>query len=500
LPGLPVDNRSFDQFKQFKPFSNTYLIMPTVVRQDIDNSSAILTVTVTREELKPKLDSELKKYRKNAPVKGFRPGQVPMEYVKKLYGAAIFGDALNDLLTEQLYNYLHESKIDVLGQPLPTEDQDKFSFKINDPDPEYAVKYEMGFVPQFEIKGIDNKSVYERYTIANLEELAEEDLKYALKRMGGRPEVSDDIQDNDMVLLDARELDGDAVKEGGLAVEINVLVNAIEDQAVREKLLTLKKGDVIRFNARTLENHEKEANYRKYLLKLEPTDKRVVGEMFEASIKQVNRVKEAEMDEEFFKNYFGNDSIKTKEAAIEELKKGISGFYDIRANAMLMREFQEGLMEKTQIDLPDKFLKRWLKANNQGKLSEETVEKEYPVFVENLRWTIIRDKIKAENDIKVTEEELRESFAKKVRSYFGAQIPEQYVDSSVDRLMENEKDVEDTRSDLETDKVFEVIRARVTVKDKPIPSEEFHKILDELTAKAKAQQEDSNLVAAITED
>ena len=139
--------------------------MPTVVRQDLDNSSAILTVTVTREELKPKLDTELKKYRKNAPVKGFRPGQVPMEYVKKLYGTAIFGETLNDLLAEELYGYLRDAKLDVLGQPLPTEDQQKFSFKINDPDPSYSVKYEVGFVPQFEIKGMDKSEEYERLTI-----------------------------------------------------------------------------------------------------------------------------------------------------------------------------------------------------------------------------------------------------------------------------------------------------------------------------------------------
>lgn len=476
--------------------------MPTVVRQDIDNSSAILTVTVTREELKPKLDAELKKFRKRAPVKGFRPGQVPMDYVKKLYGASIFGDALNDLLAEELYRYMREAKMDVLGQPLPTEDQEKFAFKISDPDPEYSVKYEVGLVPTFEIQGLDKKSKYERYAISNLDQLAEEDLEYARKRMGKRNAVEDSILENDMVRMAAVELEGGKPKAGGLEVEISVLVNTVADETVRNLLLTLKKGDTLQFNARTLENHPKEAAYRKHILKLEADDNREVGEMFEAVIQEVTRLEEAEMNEEFFLNYFGKDSITTKEAALEELKKGIENFYDIRANALLMRNFQERLLEKTKIELPDIFLKRWLKYTNEGKLSETSIENEYPAFADNLRWTIIRDKIKADFNIEVSEEAVKEAFANKVRSYFGANasIPDYLIESSVQRLMENEKDVENTRRDLEIDKIFEAIRSQVTVSDKPIISEEFHKIIEAVNAKAEAEQaEGTSLLEAMEE-
>lgn len=474
--------------------------MPTVVRQDLDNSSAILTVTVTREDLKPKLDSELKRFRQRVPIKGFRAGQVPMDYVKKLYGASIFGDTLNDMLSEELFGYLRDSKIDVLGQPLPTEDQEKFSFKISDPDPEYAVKYEVGFVPKLELKGLDKDETFERLTISNLDHLAQEDLNYARKRMGNRGPVEDDIQENDMVTIAAKELDGDNPKADGYAVDITVLVQSVADESVRAQLLTLKKGDNIRFNARTLENHGKDEAYRKFILKLEPTDDRVVGEWFAGEITEVNRVEEAELNEEFFKNYFGKETITTHEDAIGELKKGIESFYDIRSNALLMRSFQERLMEKNQFELPEKFLKRWLKATNQGKLSDSSIEREYPAFAENLRWTIIRDDIKAKFGVEVTEEDVKEAFAVKVRNYFGVALPDHVIESSVERLMQNQKDVEDTRRDLETDKVFNAIRVLVTVTDKAIPSEDFHKVIEEVSAKAQAEQEvDAALRASIEE-
>jgi trigger factor len=465
--------------------------MPTVQRKDIDNSSTVLTVTVTRDELKPKLDAELKKYRSRVPVKGFRAGQVPMDYVKKLYGSAIFSETLNELMSRELYDYLREVKLDVLGQPLPTEDQRRFSFKISEPEPEYAVNYEVGFVPPFEIKGLDKKATYERLTVSNLDELAEDDLQYARKRMGKRSNPETDIQENDIVRIAARELESETggEKEGGWATTMTIFMKSVANEELKTQLLASKKGDSLRLNARTLENFEKEEMYRKYILNLDEKDKREVGDWFEGTIEEVNRVEDADLDEDFFKGYFGEGKVGNKEEAVEELKKGIGQFYDVRSNALLMRSFQERLLAENPVELPEKFLKRWLRVINEGKLSEEQIEEEYPAFAENLRWTLLRDKIKELYNLEVTDEEVQAEFARRVRNYFQGQVPEELIHSSVERLMKNEKDVENTKRDLETDKIFEAIREQVTVTDKAVPSEEFHKILDDITKKAKAEQE-----------
>lgn len=462
--------------------------MPTVQRKDIDNSSAILTVTVTREELKPKIDAELKKFRTRAPIKGFRPGQAPMDFVKKMYGSAIFNDALNDLLSHELYDYLRESQLNVLGQPLPTEDQRSFSFKISDPEPEYAVNYEIGFVPSFEIKGLDKSEKFERLSVSNLDELAEEDLNYARKRMGKRSTPETDIQDNDIVRIAAHELDSadGGVKEGGWETTMTIFMKSVADEQVKTKLLASKKGDTLRFNARNLENHEKEEIYRKYILNLEAGDDREVGDWFEGTIEEVNRVEDADLNEEFFTGYFGADKVSNREEAIEELKKGITGFYDMRADALLMRAFQERLLSLNPVELPENFLKRWLKATNEGKLDDAQINDEYPAFAENLRWTLIRDKIKDMFQVETTDEDVRAAFAARVRNYFQADLPDNIIQTSVDRLMENEKEVEETRRNLESDKIFEAIRPLVTVSDKTVPSDEFHKIIDEITKKAQA--------------
>lgn len=470
-----------------------------VVRQDIDNTSALVTVTVTRDEIKPKLDSELKRYRQRAPIKGFRQGQAPMDFVKKLYGPSIFGDVLNELLSSRLYDYLRDSKLDVLGQPLPVADQQQYSFKVSNPDPEYTVKYEVGFVAPFEIKGLDKSESFERITVSNLDELAADDLNYARKRMGKRSNPENDIQENDIVRIAARELDGDAVKDGGWETTMTVHLKSMTEGPLKTQLLSLKKGDTLRFNARDIENQEKEESYRKYILNLPDEDDRTVGDHFEGTIEEVSRVEDAELNEEFYQGYFGG-GVSNEGEAVEQLKKGILQFYDVRSNALLMRSFQERLMQLNQPELPDTFLKRWLKLTNEGKLDDAQIEREYPAFADNLRWTMLRDKIKEIFNLEVTDEDLYQEYTKRVRNYFQADLPENVIASTVQSLMKNDKDLESTRRDIETDKIFEAIRAQVSVSDRAVPSDEFHKILDEVTKKADTEQlEGAALNAAASE-
>lgn len=473
-----------------------------VVRKDIDNSSALLTVTITRDELKPKLDAELKRLRQKMPVKGFRPGQVPMDYLKKMYGPAVFTETLNELFSDKLIKYLQESRLDVLGQPLPAEEQThKFSININNPDPEYTIEYEVGFVPKFDVQGISKSDTYEQLTVSDLDALAEDDLQYARKRMGKPSNPTDDIQENDILRIAAKELtaaDGE-IKADGWETTMTFFMKNIVDEALKNTLLASKLGDTVRFNARLVENNEKEEMYRKYILNLPENDDRQVGEWFEGVIEEVSRTADADLDEEFFSGYFGA-GVSSKEEAMDKLKEGIAQFYAVRSNALLYRSLQERLIELNRFELPEKFLKRWLEVSNRGKLNVEQIEREFPAFVENLRWTIIRDDMKKEFGITVSEADLREAYAARVRSYFQADLPEHIITSSIDRLMQNEKEVESTRQELESDKLLAAVRQEITVVEKPVTSEEFHKIVEEITAKAKAEQAGDMLTPVLEEE
>lgn len=459
-----------------------------VVRQDTSPSSATLTVTISRDQIKSKLDAELKRLRQRMPIKGFRPGQAPMEHVRRMYGQAVLSDTLNDLFSTELYDYLRESKLDVLGQPLPSADQERFSANINQLDAEYTVKYDIGFVAPYEIQGLDKNQTFEKLAVSDLDALAEKDLEDARKRGGSRTNPENDIRENDIVKIAARELDGDTIREDGWETTMTVYLKNIADDDFRQQLLAAKKGDTLRYNARAIEAASSEPHYRKYVLNLPAEDDRVVGDQYEGVIEEVSRVEEAELNEEFFKSYFG-EHVTTHEAALDALKGGIAQYYDLRANALLMRSFQERLLELNQIELPEAFLKRWLASSNEGQLSAEQIDQEYSGFANNLRWTLLRDKIKERYNIEVTQAEIEQEYLQRVRNYFRANLPDDLLRNSVAQLMKNEKDVENTRRDLEGDKIFEAIRNEVTVVDKPVPSEELQQIVEKVTRQAEAEQE-----------
>jgi FKBP-type peptidyl-prolyl cis-trans isomerase (trigger factor) len=399
-------------------------------------------------------------------------------------------------------NICKESGLDVLGQPLPTEDQPhKFSINISSPDPEYIIDYEVGFVPKFDIKGVSSEYTYERYVVSDLDSLAEEDLEYARKRMGKRTYPENDIQEGDMVYLSAKEIDGadGDVKEGGWETTISFLLSSVHDEAFKSQLLQIKKGDTLRFNARTVERNDMDdERYRKYILGLPEGDERNVGDWFEGEVFEVSRMADAELDGDFFADYFGGE-VSNREEAIEKLKEGIAKFYDSRVDALLFRQIQEKLLELNPVELPEKFLKRWLKVANQ-KLTEEQIEREFPAFVSNLRWTVLRDDLVSEYGVKVSDQEIYNAFKNQVLSYFRAELPDHLIQNSVERLMEDKEQVERVSNDLLIDKLVDVLKGEVTLVEKPITSQELHAIIEAITAKAKEeQQEGQELVDAFVE-
>ena len=204
--------------------------MPTISRQDLSPSHLHLTITLTREDLRPKLDSEFKKLKQRATIKGFRPGQAPAQYVKSLYGSSLFYDVFNKMMSEELYGYMQTNDLDVLGQPLPVEEeQRKYTFKFDQPEAEYVLTYEIGHVPKFDIQGLSKDQVYERYSISNLEELASKDLEEARKRGGKRTNPENDIQEEDIIRIESKEMDGDSPKADGWNTTVTVFVKSINN-------------------------------------------------------------------------------------------------------------------------------------------------------------------------------------------------------------------------------------------------------------------------------
>ncbi|MCB9302256.1 MAG: trigger factor [Lewinellaceae bacterium] len=451
--------------------------MPKVVREDIDNLNSVLTVTIEKDDYASRFDSELSKYRKQAHMKGFRKGKTPASVLKKMYGRGVLADVINDLLQKELYDYLSKEDIKILGQPLPSDSQAPIDFDVRELQ-EYVFKFDLGLAPEFEVQGIDKSSTYRKLQVEITDEMVEEDLKAARQRHGERLLVEEDIQENDILKLSARELENGQPKEGGVESEFSLLVRSIANEPARKELLSKKKGDTLSLDLFELESDKDEKYIRRYFLNLDEDDQREVGREYEVAINEVSRIEPAELNQEFFDKYFGPGQVSNEEEARAKVREYMEKHYGAQAEGLLYRDIQEGLMEKNALELPEAFLKRWMKAANEN-VSDEIIEREFPEFVKNLQWSLIRSKLARQFDIKVEKEELLENFKDRVRNYFGGggmgNMPdmEGLITNTAQRLMEDEKQREQAFEEILADKLYHAIVEVVSVEPDQLPLEAF---------------------------
>lgn len=449
--------------------------MPKVERKDIDNLNAVITVTLEKSDYEPKFNTELGKYRKQANMKGFRKGKTPVSVLRKMYGKGVLADVINEMLQSELYQYLNENGLNVLGQPLPSEEQEPVEFDLKALQ-DYVFKFDIGLSPDFEVKGADESETYEKMAVEVADDMVEEDLMAARKRSGNRESVTEMVKDNDMVKFAARELEGETVKESGISTEFSVLINNNTNEAVREALYTKKQGDTIRLNLLELEEGRDEDYVRKYYLNLEEADADVTfNPEFEAEILEVNRIVPAALDQEFFDQAFGEGEVASEEEAKEKIREQIAGFYNNQAEALLSRDIQERLLELNPLELPEAFLKRWMAASNEG-VTAEQIEAEFDNFAKNLQWSLIRNKLVSKFEIKVEEGEVVEAARRRIRSYFGGAPMagmEQIVESTAMRILQDEKQVEQLYEEVLTDRVFGALIEKVSIAEKPVDLKTF---------------------------
>jgi trigger factor len=466
--------------------------MPKVEKHDIDHLNASITVTLEKSEYEPKFKSELKKYQKQANMKGFRKGRTPMSILKKMYGQSVLADVINEMLQKELYEFLDAQDFNILGQPLPSEDQKQQDIDVKSMK-DYEFKFDLGISPDFELKGTDESASYDKMVVDITEEMIDEDFQAARKRHGSREAVEGEIiQDNDMVKLKAIELEGDAPKADGIETEFSILVSDNTMDALKEELKSKKAGDTIRFNINEVEEGRDETYTRKYYLNLEDGDERDYNETFEATIEEVNRIAPAEMNQAFFDQAFGEGVVDSEEAARNHLREQMQQFYNRQAEALASRDIQESLIEQNEMEFPEAFLKRWMKAVNEG-VDDETVEKEYDNFRQNLKWSLIRNKLVEQYGIELTEQDIIDAAKRRIMNYFGGQMMpgmEEVVNGTAMRMLQDEKQVEQLSQEVLTDRVFEVLLEKVTLEDKTVSLEEFEEEVKKAQEQNQSQEEE----------
>ena len=447
--------------------------MATVVRENIGLLHDKLTVKVTKDDYFPSFDKKLKEYSKTANIPGFRKGMVPAGMIKKMYGNSIFTDEVIKTVEKELYTYLNNEKPEIFAQPLPLT-SDLAKMDINNPA-DYEFGFEMGLKPDYTITDIAKAKVTLHKVVATDTMVDEEISRMQIK--GGKmtePETVDNEENVLNILFTESDKDGTAV-EGGASKENSVILKYLT-AATQKKFMGKKVGDVVTVQLSKAFDEDKLTAIL-HDLGFEESDKDAAKKYFNLAIVKIGLVEKRELNEEFFKEIYPAKDIKTAEELKAAIKEEIQQYWDAQSKNQLQDQLYHYLIDETKMEFPADFLKRWLQTGGEKPKTAEEAEAEFPSFSNQLKWTLISDKLVQDNKLQVTNEELRESMKVEIMRYFGSMNlgdDTSFLESYIDRMMKDEKQVDASYRRLITDKLFSWVEAQVKPKEKEVTGEELN--------------------------
>ena len=448
-----------------------------VTEKSTGNVSAEITVKIEKADYQEKVEKALRSYRQRAVVPGFRKGMAPKSMIQKMVGKSILVDEINTLISEQLYNYITDKKLAVLGEPLPKEGQPEVDF---DTQEDFEFTFDVALAPAVKVElSKDDKIAYSEIIVD--EEMINKQVE-AYKNRFGKQEEGEVIAENDIAKGKMVELNEDGtVKEGGIVVESGMISpRYTKNEGERAKFIGVKKGEKVVFNPSVAsEGNDTEVASMLHIKKEEAAE---VKSNFEMEITSILAFKPAEMGQELFDAAFGKDNVKDEadfRAKIAEmLKEQIAPEADYKF-AMDARTYIESKVG--ELEFADAMLKRWLKfSDKENKI--ENVDEEYVKMLPDLKWQLIKEQIVKDAEIKVEKADIEEMAKKATKMQFAqygmANVPEDLLQKYAEDMMKDKNIVNNMLDRVMEEKIVEVIKSKVTLENKQVTLEDFYKSLE----------------------
>lgn len=442
-----------------------------------DKVNGMLTITVEEADYQASVEKTLKDYRKKANYPGFRPGMVPMGLIKKQYGASAKMDAINKLIGEQIYKYMQDNKIQMLGEPLPSEKQE--AQDLEKPAP-YTFAFDIAVAPEFKIE-LNGHNKIDHYTIIVDDALIDRQVEMFTSR-NGTYEKAESYEDNDMLKGDLRELDEKGnTKEDGITVEAaSILPNYIKDEAQKALFNGAKLGDIITLNvSKAFENEAEIAS----LLKVERDRVKDIKSDFSYQITDIQRYKKHPVDQELFDSLFGKDTVKSEKEFREKIAEGLKEQLAVDADYKFILDVRAYCEKKVgKLEFPDALLKRIMLNNNKDK-GEEFVEKNYEQSIKELTWHLIKEQLVADNQIKVNDEDVLNAAKETARVQFAQygmnNVPDEYVENYAKEILKKRENVDGLVDRAVDIKLTDALKKVVKLNEKEISLDDFNKMMSE---------------------
>ncbi len=448
--------------------------MMNITKEKVDDLNAVLKVELKQADYQENVEKVLRDYRKKANIPGFRKGHVPMSLIKKQYGTGVMVDEINKILSESLHNYITNEKLDILGNPLPKlDEQDKIDWTSQT---DFEFNYEVGLAPQFDLK-ISDKYKFEYYKIKVADKDVDKYVNDVAKRYG-KMINPDAAQEDDMLYGKFEELDGKGnVVEGGRSHTSVIIIKAVTDKKLQKALVGAKAGDTFDLDPKSISENESD---QAAAIGVSVADLKGIISKFKFTVEKINRVVPAELNQELFDKVYGPGAVadeKDFRAKIAgELGRGLS----VDADRKLKADIQEELLKKLKLDLPNTFLKRWIKASNEKPITDEQIEKEYDEYAKGLKWQLIENKIIQDNKVQVTHEEVIEhTKGLLAQQMAGMGMPagdDEQLTETANRVLQNEEEARNIYMMMYDNKLMTLYKTTFKLKEKEVSYDDFIKV------------------------
>ncbi len=443
-----------------------------ITKEQIDDLNAIIQIEITPEDYQEKVDSKLRELRRKANIPGFRPGNVPIGMIKKMYGTSTLVEIIDKMTSESLFEYIKDNKLDILGAPL-TNPEKNIHYEFTEGSP-FNFYFDVAFNPEFELNLESLEVNY--YNILNDDDFIEKQITNIRQRNGHstNPEIS---EEEDRLYGTFEELNNKKeILEGGVNHKASILPKILKD---KELFIGLKKDDKINFDIFNIfDNNETEIAHT---LGIDKEKLKEIDKNFRFTVEDIFRIIPQEMNEELFKKIFPYSDIKTEEEFKEELKKEYIKQNLNQSDIKFINDIHKTLLEKTNISLPDEFLKRWILHNDEeGKLTKEKLEAEYDKYASSMKWQLIENKLIKTYNINVSEDDITDYvmswFKKTDSSNENDEELRKTAKDFAEKMMKNKDEAKRIYDKLYDDKMMALFKEKIKITNTDINWEEFIKL------------------------
>ncbi len=448
-----------------------------ISRTNTDELNAVIRLSIEKSDYEATVNETLKDYRKKANMPGFRKGMVPAGLIKKMYGKAVLAEEINKMLSGELNRYIHDENLQILGEPLPNEtEQKQISF---DTDETFEFVFDLGLSPVIDLD-FQKIGKLPYYEIAIDAEMIENQVEAFQNRFGSYVDAAISTE-NDNLIGSLKQLDEKwEVLEGGIQVEeAQVSLKMVLAKKTKSALLGKKAGDVVRLNPKKAFEND---HYLKQVLKIEDAQAESLTAEFELTISKVNTFVPAELNEDLFQKSLGGASdVTTLEQFKEKLTEDLKANLGYSSEYRFLVDTKEKLVNYIGMKLPEEFLKRWLVYSNEN-ITKEQVEEEFPHFVKDLEWTLIKNRLSKDNHIQVGEADVvalaKETALMQFRQYGMFNVPDEYLDNYAKSILKNEEERHRLIEKKSESMVLEFIKANADLNVKSVSQKAFDDLFE----------------------